>query len=136
MADVANSTIHYAYKEGEEPEDKNLAVLQRPTLVPGDKIPSGAFSKEELETLKASGAVVDEKEYVSDEERAASVGLSALEAYQAGKRAAYLEDNPDADEEEIDRATGRVVVPASQSAPVTERDSEPVPQPEGKTRAK
>jgi len=135
MADVANSTLHHAFPKGEEPADPNLAVLQRPTVRPGEKIPAGAFSKEETETLRASGAIVDEKEYVSDEERATALSLSGLEAYRAGKVAALLEENPDADEVEINRATGAVML-QSETPVVTQRDAEPVPQPEGKTRAK
>jgi hypothetical protein len=121
---VANAMIPLPYADGETPDNPNLARLQQKVLQAGETVPSGAFSKEELEGFKASGAVVPKSAFVTDEEKFMATSVSSLEAYQMGKQAAYIEENPDATEEEIDAATG-AVIPVEESAPAKNRTTNP-----------
>lgn len=77
MAKVALTRIEHGKKDGE------LVVVEE-----GDKVPSGLFSKDELEVLEASGSVGDEAQLPPDDDEVAELRarVAELEAkLQAGQ---------------------------------------------------
>lgn len=122
MADslVANAQIPVPWGDKDpHPDDPTLSRLRQNVLQPGDPFDPKDFTPEDVAKFKEGGAVVPKSEFVSDDERATSLSLSGMDAYRAGKKAAYAEEHPDATEEEIDKQ-GNVIPPDT-----TVRGSEP-----------
>lgn len=60
MAEVALTDIRYGSEREEKPDGTYRTIKEAQTVKAGEAVPSGAFSKEQLQELRDSGSVGDD----------------------------------------------------------------------------